>query len=94
MDHVTSERVKAFVKFKHQHLYDTGKPPTEEECSRFLAPDEEYKLHISKKMKGQKRKRAKAKETLPEEEIAARRLELAVFRMQGPEDEEDNMDVD
>ena len=82
------------VKFKHQRLSDTGKPPTEEECSHLLVVDEESGQHASNKVpRHQKRRKAKAKETMPEEEIAARRLEMAVSQMEGTR-EEDGMDVD
>jgi hypothetical protein len=76
-------------------LSDTGKPPTEEECVHLLIVDEESGQHAPKKASknAQKRRKAKAKETVPEEEIAARRLEMAVIQMEGTR-EEDGMDID
>jgi hypothetical protein len=75
-------------------LSDTGKPPTEEEYAHLLTVDEESGQHSNKAQRHvQKRRKAKAKETIPEEEIAARRLEMAVSQMEGTR-EEDGMDID
>jgi Lhr-like helicase len=71
------------MKFKHQRLLDTGKAPTMEECAQFLVPDENYLPFAGSRRhdvvtKG-KRKRAKHKVALPEEDIAAKRLERVVY---------------
>jgi hypothetical protein len=80
------------MKFKHQQLADTGIGPTEEDCASLLVPDDQYAVHLSRKLPagGYKKKRSKAKRALPEEEVVARRLELAVHRME----EDAEMDVD
>ncbi|PVG00043.1 hypothetical protein CPB86DRAFT_783178 [Serendipita vermifera] len=92
LNHITAERIKSLMKFKHQQLADTGVGPTEEECASLLVPDDQYAVHLSRKLPagGYKKKRSKAKRALPEEEVAARRLELAVHRME----EDAEMDVD
>lgn len=81
------------MKFKHQRLCDTGIPPSEEECARLLAPMESTSKRPPRIPT--KKKRAKARENMPEEEIAARRLELTVSQMamEGVGDDE-VMDVD
>lgn len=85
------------MKFKHQRLLDTGKPPSIEECAQFLVPDESYQPFSGSRrhdlMHKGKRKRARHKVALPEEEIAARRLERVVYGSD-PEDSRIGMGMD
>jgi hypothetical protein len=96
LNHVTSERIKALMKFKHQRLSDTGVGPTDEDCATLLAPDDQYVKTISRKIPTapRERKKAKAKINMPEEEMAARRLELAVSRLEMREGDDEYMQVD
>lgn len=95
LDHVTSERIKGLMKFKHQRLCDTGIAPTDEDCATLLAPDDQLTA-VNKKLpttSRSDRRKAKVKSNMPEEEAAARRLELAVSRLE-MEEESEYMDVD
>jgi len=78
------------MKFKHQRLSDTGVGPTDEDCATLLTPDDQYMSATSRKLQTTARtnkKKAKAKVNMPEEELTARRLELAVSRLEmGKED--------
>ena len=84
------------MKFKHQRLSDTGVGPTDEDCATLLAPDDQYMSAINRKIPttARGRRKAKAKINMPEEEMAARRLELAVSRLEKGEDDDEYMEVD
>lgn len=85
------------MKFKHQRLCDTGVGPTDEDCAALLAPDDQYITSVNRKLPTatrSDRRKAKSKNKIPEEEVAARRLELAVSRLELEEEEGEQIEVD